>query len=44
MSQWYPPTDAPQHPEDAKSPTEFIPRNTFFLALRLRILLFLSAA
>ena len=40
MSQWYPSIDPPQHPEDSKSPTEFIPRNSFFLALRLRISLF----
>jgi hypothetical protein len=40
MSQWYPPTDPPQHPEDPKNPTEFIPRNSFFVALRLRISLF----
>jgi hypothetical protein len=41
MSQAHPSIDPPQHPEDSKSPTEFIPRNSFFLALRLRVSLFL---
>jgi hypothetical protein len=40
MSQAYPSIDPPQHPEDSKSPTELIPRNSFFLALRLRISIF----